>query len=167
MSEITQDYLREYFTYDNGKLIRTKIPGNYRKNCIGNRFGNRHKKGYWHGTILGKKYLEHRLIWLYHYGEWPKDQLDHINGIRDDNRIENLRECDNSENQYNRKSSSKSSSRYKGVSWYPNYNKWLVNYTLDKKKVFVGYFDDEFEAAKAYHEAVRPHQTEFRKVFEA
>ena len=167
MSKVDQQFLKEHFTYREGKLFWARIPKNYRKDCLGKRFGSKHNKGYHHGTIKSKKYLEHRLIWLYHYGEWPKDQLDHINGIRDDNRIENLRECNNSENQYNRKSARNSSSKYKGVSWYPKYGKWLANFTVGGKKKFIGYYECEIEAAKAYREAVKPHQTEFRKVFEA
>ena len=167
MSKVDQQFLKEHFIYSEGKLFWAKIPKNYRKDCLGKRFGSKHNKGYHHGTVKSKKYLEHRLIWLYHYGEWPKDQLDHINGIRDDNRIENLRECNNSENQYNRKSARNSSSKYKGVSWYPKYGKWLANFTLKGKKKFIGYYECEIEAARAYQEAVKSHQTDFRKVFEA
>lgn len=50
-------------------------------------------------------------------GDWPKDQLDHINGVRDDNRIENLREVTSQQNNFNRKPNSNSTSNYKGVSW--------------------------------------------------
>lgn len=51
--------------------------------------------------VNGKRYQEHRLVWLWHYGKFPKEQLDHINGNREDNRIENLREG-NSINAHNR-----------------------------------------------------------------
>lgn len=50
-------------------------------------------KGYWQVHVRYKSYLAHRLAWLLHYGEWPTKQIDHINGIRGDNRIVNLREA--------------------------------------------------------------------------
>lgn len=150
--------LKKYLTYSDGKLWWTKD---------GKRFGGRHNKGYWHGTLLGKRYLEHRLVWLYHHGEWPKDQIDHIDGNKLNNRLNNLREVSNQENQFNRKSVKDSSSKYKGVSWYPKYNKWLASYRLDKKKYFIGYYETEIEAAKAYDEAVADHQHKYKKVFEA
>ena len=164
MNEVDQQFLKEHFIYKWGKLFWIKIPKNYRKDCLGKRFGGKHNKGYHHGTIKNKKYLEHRLVWLYHHGEWPKDQLDHINGIRDDNRIENLRECNNSENQCNRKSARDSSSRYKGVSWYPNYGKWLANFAVGGKKKFIGYYDCEIEAAKAYDKKVKELHGEYGRL---
>lgn len=82
----------------------------------------------------GKTYKAHRLAWLYTYGEWPKGQIDHINGVRDDNRIENLREVTNRQNCQNwgihregslvgaqyHKASRKWRSRiyYKGINYY-------------------------------------------------
>ena len=54
--------------------------------------------GYRYGSIFGRKYYAHRLVWLLHYGHWPQFHVDHINGIRTDNRIENLRDVSRSEN---------------------------------------------------------------------
>ena len=130
---------------------------------VGRQFGTYDRYGYRRGALKGKIYQEHKLIWLYYYGEWPTLQVDHLNGIRDDNRVENLRIVTNQENQFNRKSVKGSSSKYKGVSWYKPYGKWLVNYTLNRKKYFVGYFEDEVEAAKAYDQAVKKHQKQFVK----
>lgn len=58
--------------------------------------------GYRHVIVKGKCYKSHRLAWLLYYGEWPKGQIDHLNGERDDNRISNLRDCSPKENQRNR-----------------------------------------------------------------
>lgn len=120
--------------------------------------------GYRRGTLKGKIYQEHKLIWLYYHGEWPTLQVDHLNGIRDDNRIENLRIVTDQENQFNRKSVKGSSSKYKGVSWCQTVKKWLVNYTLNRgKSEAYGYFEDEVETAKAYDQAVKKHQKQFVK----
>jgi hypothetical protein len=58
--------------------------------------------GYRQIKINYRHYLAHRLAWLYVHGEWPKGQIDHINGLRDDNRLSNLRDVDRSSNQLNR-----------------------------------------------------------------
>lgn len=53
-------------------------------------------------TIDCKQYKAHRLAWLYMYGTWPKNHIDHLNGVRNDNRIENLRDADDQINMENR-----------------------------------------------------------------
>ena len=92
---ISAKLVAEYLEYKDGHLWWIKRPPGPTKNIIGDRFGSVGKLGYISGQLLGKIYKEHRLIWLLNTGTWPEDQLDHINGVRDDNRIENLRECTN------------------------------------------------------------------------
>jgi hypothetical protein len=65
---------------------------------VGSEAGTVRKDGYRQITVNRVIYFAHRLAWLYTYGVWPKDQLDHINADRDDNRIENLQECTHKEN---------------------------------------------------------------------
>ena len=64
-----------------------------RKIKVGAIAGTLYPNCYRYVTINRKRYCEHRLAWLYVYGKWPEDMVDHINGIKDDNRIENLREA--------------------------------------------------------------------------
>ena len=120
-------------------------------------------KGQSKSNLKNKKYLEHRLIWLYHYGEWPKEYIDHINGIRDDNRIENLREGTDQQNSFNRKSREGSTSKYKGVSWDKQNKKWRAQYSYKGKVYYLGRYECEEEAAKAYDEATKPIHQHFHK----
>jgi hypothetical protein len=71
--------------------------------------------GYAVGRVLGKQVKAHRVIWAMVYGDWPEHEIDHINGVRDDNRLENLRHVSRSENQRNCKLRRDSSSGVTGV----------------------------------------------------
>ena len=145
-SGITKQFLKEHLEYQGGHLFWVKHRGNVK---IGQQFGNNHSKGYRHGKLKGESHYEHRLIWLYHNGEWPT-YIDHINGIKDDNRIENLRECTSQQNSFNRKSGKSSSSKYKGVCWSKQRKKWVANYTYKSKTHHIGLYETEEAAAEAY-----------------
>lgn len=88
-----EDYIKKYFQYDNGNLIRTD-----RKNGD----GSLDKDGYLIIKIKGKQYKAHRIVWLLNYGKFPKSELDHINRNKLDNRIENLRESNRKEQNNNK-----------------------------------------------------------------
>ena len=149
--EITQEFLKEHLEYRDGYLWWFK-PTSIRVK-IGQQFGSCHNGGYRRGMLKSKNCYEHRLIWFYHYGKWPKDQIDHINGIKDDNRIENLREATKQQNQFNRKSERGSSSQYKGVSWCKLSKKWRAYYQHKGKLYHLGLYETEEEAAEAYRKA--------------
>lgn len=84
-------------------------------------------------------YLAHRLAWLFYYGEDPKEKyIDHINLVKDDNRIINLRTATSTENSYNKAGVVKSISGIKGVHWNKRINKWDVKITHDGKNEFFG-----------------------------
>jgi hypothetical protein len=94
----------------------------------------------------------------------PPDHLfaDHINHNGLDNRIANLRAATHRQNAYNRIHFTKNpSSKYKGVSWNRYKNKWSVQIRYDSKSKFIGFFDSEIEAAKAYDEAAKRYHKEF------
>ena len=82
-------YILKYFFIKNGELHRSD-----RKNSL----GSFDKDGYKIVKIKGKQYKEHRLVWFLYHGRFPKKEIDHINRIRNDNRIENLREVTREEN---------------------------------------------------------------------
>lgn len=147
---ITQQLLKEYFEYHDGHLWWIKPTS--RRVKIGQQFGTI-VHGYRRCQLFNKVYSEHRLIWLYHYGEWPKDQLDHINGNPGDNRIENLREVTNQQNQFNKRSLVGSTSVYKGVCWHKRDKKWVAQAKIGDKCNFLGYYATEEEAAEAYRKA--------------
>ena len=99
---ITQEELKNLFNYnlETGVFTRKIATGRYNRFPIGSIAGAKHSQGYLVIVINGKTYRNHRLAWLYVYGIFPKE-IDHINGIKDDNRINNLRECNRSQNVMN------------------------------------------------------------------
>ena len=155
--------LIEHLEYDSGHLIWIKIPPKNNSIKIGKRFGSTESNGYIRGQFKGKKFLEHRVVY-YMFNKIVPSFIDHINGIRDDNRIENLREADKQSNTFNRKSHKNSTSKYKGVSWCKRDKNWQVSYCIGGKRIDIGKFNCEIEAAKAYDNTVREYHKEFQKV---
>jgi hypothetical protein len=120
-------------------------------------FTSCHLNGYRQGGILGKGYLAHRVIWLFEKGSWPIDQLDHINGDRTDNRMENLREVSNAENAKNMTLSKRNKSGVCGVFWLSHIHKWWASIRVDGANKNLGYFDDFHDACEARKQAERDH----------
>jgi hypothetical protein len=158
---LTQEMVREMFDYrDDGKLIRrysTSGNGNYAGKVIGTTPDGTRSNRYSATKINGQHWCVHKLIYLYHHGVVPP-QLDHINRDTSDNRIENLRPANSSQNSCNRKLFSNSTSGCKGVSWIKASKKWLAHITLNKKMMKLGMFDDlelaelvAIEARDLYH----------------
>lgn len=118
-------------------------------------------KGYLFGSIFGAKYRAHRVIWALETGNWPVEQIDHINGARDDNRIVNLREVSNAENGRNRRRPDANTSGVVGVYWNRARGKWLTRIIIDGRQHYLGLFVDfdeavavrkAAEAAQGFHE---------------
>ena len=84
------------------------------------------------------------------HGTWPTHFLDHINGVRNDNRLCNLREATQAENVRNRGVQSDSVSQVKGVRWDARWRKWQARITVSRKQKHLGYFNTIEDAAAAY-----------------
>jgi hypothetical protein len=119
--------------------------------------------GYPRGNIYNKPYRAHRVAWALHYGEWPCGEIDHINGIRHDNRICNLRIATGPENSRNLKRRSDNTSGYKGVSKVAATGKWRAYINLNGKQYSLGYYDTAEAAAAAYANAAPKFHGEFAR----
>lgn len=157
---LTQKRLRELLDYapDTGLFAwRTSRKGQPAKGTIA---GTVSGEGYLAVTIDYKTYLLHRLAWFYVHGVWPDDKLDHANGIRTDNRITNIRECNQQENARNRKTNKGSISGVSGVTW--RRGKWEVNISVRKYcNTCFGRYSDLELAELVAHEARNKYHKEF------
>lgn len=117
-----------------GEIAGTKIP--------------EHNMGRIMILIDGKRYAAHRLAWLYTHGRWPKNQIDHIDLNRQNNRIVNLREATNGQNCANRRCFGKSG--LKGASFSTKSGKWHAQITHKKRCISLGFYDSAEEAHAVY-----------------
>ncbi len=111
--------------------------------------------------INGRLYLAHRLAWLWMTGEWPKEEIDHVNRCPSDNRFLNIREATRSQNQAN--TLGKNKSGVKGVYWNTKANKWLAQIRVNGRQQSIGYFDALEDAAAAYANAARETHGKFAR----
>ena len=107
------------------------------------------RDGYFRGSIFSKNYRAHRIVWAIHYGTIPDKFIDHINGIKTDNRISNLRLVNNQENSKNQAKRQKNTSGYIGVTWHKKAKKWIAQITIDYKNVYLGIFESKNDAITA------------------
>jgi len=104
-------------------------------------------KSYKRVAIFGKIYYAHRVMWALFYGEWPNDQIDHINGIKYDNKISNLRVVTHAENQRNKRICRANTSGITGVVWNKRDKNWRAQIKVDGRMKSLGYFDCKSAAA--------------------
>jgi hypothetical protein len=141
---MNQERLKELLTYDSDtgdffwNVNKSRVAKKGQK-CSGKSIST----GYLRIGIDGKRYLAHRLAWLYVHGKFPKNDLDHINRIRTDNRLCNLRDATRAENLQNR-------SNVKGVYWHKRAKKWLAQIKANKKHYYLGLHGSFEEARQAY-----------------
>ena len=152
---MTQKELKEVVSYNEETGVFTWInPNKYTKYNKEKELGGIDKTtGYKTSFINGKKYRQHRLAWLYVYGEMPTEHIDHINHDRADNRIKNLRQVSRSENSKNQKIAKNNTSGFMGVYYLKKTNKWYGQIRIDNKLIHLGYFSDKADAIKARKDA--------------
>jgi hypothetical protein len=121
------------------------------------------RNGYRIIRYLGFGFKAHRIAWMLHYGEWPIDQVDHINMIRDDNRIANLRNADPSQNRLNSRAQSNNSHGSKGVAWDAQKQRWVARIMVQGKRMKIGRYRTREEAARAYASAAEKLAGEFAR----
>ena len=161
---LSVERLREVISYDPTTGIfewKGDNHGNRRHGDIAGHLDKR--RGIRQIYIDGILYLAHRLAWLYFYGQWPEDQIDHINCNPSDNRICNLRESTQAENTRNTRIAKNNSSGYKGVSRHPNTTKWRARITYLRVEYHLGLFDTAEEAYAAYCAAAKRLHKEFAR----
>lgn len=113
--------------------------------------------GYRVGNLGGKVYRAHRVIWAVIYGKWPLGEIDHINGVPDDNRLENLRDVSHQENLQNQKLRSSNTSGHNGVAWCSTFNKWRCQLMVNGESYSFGYHDHKEDAIAAIDAGFKQH----------
>ena len=148
---MTKKEVRALFNYDSRGFLSWKKTGVATRKKPGEPIGwVCGQRGYVVTQFEGKRYFVHRLIWVYHYGK-TKKMVDHINRIRTDNRIENIRTACPTLNAQN--SSERKRTLPRGVTKDTNGNRFFARITVDKKQMYLGRFDCPKEASKIYKKA--------------
>jgi len=152
---ITQKRILELLEYKDGSLFWKIKPA--KKIAVGSKAGCVNADGYSVIRIDGSLYRTHRIVFLMHHGYLP-DYIDHADGNRLNNTIDNLREATASENAYNKPVQSNSASGVKGVRWHKQIKHWCVEIQVNKVKHYLGIYKDlelaelvATEARNLYH----------------
>jgi hypothetical protein len=148
-SMIDVETLKAHLHYDPLTGIFTRLITTSHRNVAGQVSGGYGARGYYRVSVLGRRYYAHRLAWFYMHGEWPQE-IDHINGKRDDNRIANLRPANREQNCANVPAKSSNSSGYKNVSFDRKTGKWMARGRANGKRKNLGLFDTPEAAYNAW-----------------
>ena len=160
--EITQDLVKNMFDYVDGNLIRKQNSlRNVRK--AGEKAGYIHNHdGYVRICIAKKQYMAHRLIFLMFHGFMPR-YIDHIDLNRSNNKIENLRQANWSQNNSNKNVRKDSKTGVKGVIYLKKIDRYWSRINVDGKMKHLGHFKNIDDAAKAYQDAARKIHKEYAR----
>ena len=157
LSNLTQETLRALFSYDPATGVVTRLVCTANRHRVGERVGTRGARGYLQATIGSRKYMLHQLIWVWVHGSWAPADIDHINRVRDDNRLKNLRPATRSENNHNASLSQANTSGYTGVCWDVRRRQWLASIRFAGKTHNLGRYPTPELASAAYLSAKRIH----------
>lgn len=151
---LTAKRVRELLSYDlETGIFKWRMRVSSRANA-GDVAGCINGNGYLQIGICGRLYPAHRLAWLYVYGRWPKNEIDHLNGIKLDNRFLNFREVAHAINRQNQRLANvDSKTGILGVQ--PSGNRFIARITVGTKRVYLGTFDTSAQAHEAYIAAKR------------
>ena len=148
--ELTQEYLKSIVKYspESGVFIYLESDRKNTRRDSGDIAGWSGGQGYNYIMINCSQYKVNRLAWLYMTGDWPAKLVDHKNTNKGDDRWSNLREASHSQNQANRNIQKNNTSGFKGVN-LTNDGKWEARVYFNKKKYYLGRFDDICDANNA------------------
>lgn len=178
--EITPEILKEFLDYNHdtgllfwkeraAKWFVDSIQGReYAARCWNGRMAGKPAltaldgHGYRHGNIFNQRNKAHRVAWAIHTGKWPDNEIDHINGNRQDNRICNLREATGSQNICNVPLRADNTSGLKGVSWHKGAGKWMAQIKFNGYYRYLGLFTDKESAHMAWSIAADKMHKEYK-----
>lgn len=163
---ITQEELKELLHYDSETGVFTWITSPNRRMKAGSIAGAL-QNGYVVIKVKGYTYYRaHKLAFLYMTGEFPSDQVDHVNRVKNDNRWENLRQCTHQQNTFNRKRRTNTSSGYNGVYRDGTSNKWTAGITVSGRYIRLGLFVNKVVASRVYESYLKKFHGEFANLGE-
>lgn len=154
--------VQKHLAYDRetGYLTWFKRTGGHM--AVGYRAGHIAPNGYRRITLVGRRYMAHRLVWLFETGEWPEQWVDHISGDKDDNRVSNLRLATTAENNANSSILAKANkSGFRGVCFRKDRNTYIAYIYVNGKIKLLGSFKDAVRAARAAADARKKQWGEF------
>lgn len=147
---LTQKILKKFLDYNPETGVFVWKVSTSKKIKPGDIAGSESPSGYITIRLNHKYYLAHRLAWFYVNGEFP-GIIDHIDRVKNNNRINNLRESTAQQNQANRTKTKSNKTGYKGVSFISKVNKYRADIKINKKCYYLGLFNTLEEAAEAYN----------------
>ena len=148
-----RDLFAEFLRYDSksGKIFWIKDPA-LNKHFTGMEAGCVDFYGYRRLKFQGRMYVAHRVCWYLHYGEWPINDIDHRDGNRTNNKIENLRDVSRRQNQSNR--ASHRAGKLVGATFHRHLKKWQATIRLNGEQKYLGLHATEIQAHNAYRDAL-------------
>ncbi len=145
-SKLTYEYVTSILEYypDTGVFLWLVDGDNFKKADVADKGGS--SKYYRYISINDNTFMAHRVAWLCVMREWPKEQIDHVDHVKNNNIFSNLREVSNAENSRNMPLSKNNKSGVSGVIQCKQKTKWLAQINVNKQPLILGYFEDKFEA---------------------